>query len=283
MLQLAIQKKGRLSDDSSQLIKSCGISYPKMKSRLTAQAYNFPIELLYLRDDDIPQYVADGVADIGIVGENELLEKGKDIQVIRQLGFSKCRLCIAVPRSFEYNNIQDLNGLSIATSYPKILQDFLDKNNLDCTIREISGSVEIGPSIGLSDAIFDIVSTGSTLLSNGLKEVTTVMKSQAVLIANKNLTTEKQAILDKLVFRIDAVLRAKKNKYILLNVPNDKIKDVINVLPGMKSPSILPLIKEGWSSIHSVINEDDFWDVIDQIRAAGGEGILVAPIEKMII
>lgn len=283
MLRIAVQKKGRLSDDSLQLIKSCGIAYPQMKNRLAATAYNFPIELLYLRDDDIPQYVADGVADIGIVGENELLEKGKTVTVIRKLQFSKCRLCIAVPRDFEYNSLADLNGLSIATSYPKILKNFLAENDLDCKIHEISGSVEIGPSIGLSDAIFDIVSSGSTLLSNGLKEVATVMKSEAVLIANPNLSVEQQAILNKLVFRIDAVLKAKKHKYILLNAPNEKIADIINVLPGMKSPSIIPLVEEGWSSLHSVINEDDFWEVIDQIRAAGGEGILVSPIEKMII
>lgn len=283
MLRIAIQKKGRLSDDSTQLIKSCGISYPKMKSRLTSKAFNFPIEILYLRDDDIPKYVADGVADIGIVGENEVVEKNQPIEVIEELQFSKCRLCIAIPRDVEYNNIEDLNGKSIATSYPNILQKFLDEKQLNCTIQEISGSVEIGPSIGLSDAIFDIVSTGSTLLSNGLKEVETVMKSQALLIANPSLSDEKKVILDRLLFRIQSVLRAKKNKYILLNVPNDRIQNVIDVLPGMKSPSIIPLAKEGWSSLHSVINEDQFWEVIDLIREAGGEGILVAPIEKMIL
>ena len=283
MLRLAIQKKGRLSDDSLQLIKNCGISYPKMKSRLTAEAYNFPIEILYLRDDDIPQYVADGVADIGIVGENEVIEKNQTIEVVEELQFSKCRLCIAIPRDVPYNGLEDLNGKSIATSYPVILKQFLDEKQLNCTIKEISGSVEIGPSIGLSDAIFDIVSSGSTLLSNGLKEVETVMKSQALLIANPSLSDEKRTILDKLNFRIQSVLRAKKNKYILLNVPNDRIPDVIAVLPGMKSPSIIPLLKEGWSSLHSVINEDQFWDVIDLLREAGGEGILVAPIEKMIL
>lgn len=283
MLKIAVQKKGRLSDDSLQLIKSCGISYPKIKSRLTAKAFNFPIEILYLRDDDIPKYVAEGVADIGIVGENELFEKNQDVEIIEPLQFSKCRLSIAIPRNQEFNTLSDLNGKRIATSYPIILKQFLDENDLNCTIQEIGGSVEIGPSIGLSDAIFDIVSTGSTLLSNGLKEVAIVMKSQAVLIANKKLTEEKQIILNKLHFRINSVLTAKKYKYILLNVPNDKIEAVTKALPGMKSPTVMPLQEDGWSSLHSVIKEDEFWEVIDQIRAAGGEGILVSPIEKMIL
>lgn len=283
MIKIAIQKKGRLSDDSLSLLSSCGISYPKMKNRLAAQASNFPIELLYLRDDDIPQYVADGVADIGIVGENELLEKQQKVNVITPLHFSKCRLCIALPRDATYTGLQDLQGKRIATSYPVILQQFLDRENLNCTIKEISGSVEIAPGIGLADAIFDIVSTGSTLLSNGLKEVTTVMRSQAVLIANPALDTDKQALLDKLNFRIQSVLAAKKRKYILLNVPNDKIDAVTAVLPGMRSPTIMPLAEPGWSSLHSVIAEDDFWEVIDQIKAAGGEGILVSPIEKLIL
>lgn len=282
MIKLAVQKKGRLSDSSLQLVKSCSISYPTMKNRLKTTAYNFPMELLYLRDDDIPQYVADGVADIGIVGENELLEKGKDVVIVEKLGFSKCRLSIAVPKDFEYNDLSDLDGISIATSYPNILGDFLKENNLNCQIHEISGSVEIAPSIGLSGAICDLVSSGSTLLSNGLKEVAVVMKSEAVLIANPNLSSDKQAILDKLHFRITSVQRAKKHKYILLNVPNEKIEAVKAVLPGMKSPTIVPLAIDGWSSLHSVVNENDFWDVIDQIKAAGGEGILVAPIEKLI-
>lgn len=283
MIRIAIQKKGRLSDDSLQLLKSCGISYPKMKNRLAAQASNFPIEILYLRDDDIPQYVADGVADIGIVGENELLEKQQQVDTITPLQFSKCRLCIALPRDAAYTGLQDLQGMRIATSYPVILQQFLDREKLNCTIKEISGSVEIAPSIGLADAIFDIVSTGSTLLSNGLKEVATVMRSQAVLIANPALDAEKQAILDRLTFRIQSVLAAKKRKYILLNVPNDKIAEVTAVLPGMRSPTVMPLAEPGWSSLHSVIDEDDFWEVIDQIKAAGGEGILVSPIEKLIL
>ena len=283
MLRLAIQKKGRLSEDSLQLIKACGISYPKLKNRLTATAYNFPIQILYLRDDDIPKYVADGVADIGIVGENEVLEQNQIVSTIEELRFSKCRLCIAIPREMTYNGLKDLNGKNIATSYPTILTDFLEKENLNCNIQEITGSVEIGPSIGLSDAIFDIVSSGSTLLSNGLKEVATVMKSQALLLANPNLSDEQQAIFDKLRVRIQAVLAAKKRKYISLNVPNDKIEAVTNVLPGVRSPSIMPLAKGDWSSLHSVIDEDDFWEVIDQIKAAGGEGILVVPIEKMIL
>jgi len=282
MLRLAIQKKGRLSDSSLGLIRECGISFSKKPASLKEAAYNFPIEFLYLRDDDIPGYVADGTADIGIVGENELFEKGGDLDVILPLGFSKCRLSIGIPNSVEYKGKEDLNGTSIATSYPKILGKFLDDNNLNAEIHEISGSVEIAPSIGLASAVCDIVSTGSTLISNGLKEVEVIFKSQAVLIGNKKLSQDKKAILEDLLFRIDAYQRAKNAKYITLNVPNEAIEKVIDILPGVKSPSIAPLAKEGWSSLSSVVNEDEFWDIIDKIKVAGAEGILVLPIEKII-
>ena len=283
-LKLAIQKKGRLSDDSQGLIKSCGIKYPSMKNVLMTSSTNFPIDMLFMRDDDIPQYVDDGVADIGIVGENEFLEKAMDVKIIKRLGFSKCRLCLALPRAFDYKGLSDFNGKSIATSYPVILEKFLSENNIDAEIHEITGSVEIAPSIGLAEGIFDIVSTGSTLLMNGLKEVHTVMKSEALLIANNELTPKKQAILDKLLFRMESVYQAKSSKYILLNAPNTSIEKIVNLLPGMRSPTILPLHgTEGWSSIHSVVSEDAFWDIIDKLKQAGAEGILVLPIEKMIL
>ncbi|MEO1435947.1 MAG: ATP phosphoribosyltransferase [Bacteroidota bacterium] len=283
MLRVAIQKSGRLSEDSLQLIKNCGISYPKMKARLKTEAYNFPMELLYLRDDDIPQYVADGVADIGIVGENELLEKDKDVDLIEHLGFSKCRLSIAVPRDMDFQSLEQLNGSSIATSYPVILKNFLREKEIKCQIHEISGSVEIAPSIGLAGAICDLVSTGSTLLSNGLKEVATVMRSEAVLVANPNLSEEKKSLMDKLLFRIQTVNRAKQYKYVLLNAPNNRLQDIIDVLPGMKSPTVLPLAVDGWSSVHSVVQENQFWEIIDELRDMGAEGILIVPIEKMIL
>ena len=283
-LKLAVQKKGRLSEESLELINSCGISFASLRNALFASSHNFPLDVLFMRDDDIPQYVGDGVADIGIVGENEYLEKEKDVIIIKRLGFSKCRLSLALPKGHDYKGIEDFNGKSIATSYPVILQNFLDANNIQAEIHEISGSVEIAPGIGLAEGIFDIVSSGSTLLMNGLQEVHVVMKSEALLIANKHLSAEKKEILDKLVFRIDAVQRAKSNKYILLNAPNHSLDHIVSLLPGMKSPTILPLHGSGeWSSVHSVVNEDDFWGVIDKLRAAGAEGILVVPIEKMII
>ncbi|MDD4383617.1 MAG: ATP phosphoribosyltransferase, partial [Bacteroidales bacterium] len=246
-------------------------------------AEGFPLEILLLRDDDIPQYVADGVADIGILGMNEVLEKKKDVDVVRNLGFSKCRLSVAVPKSVEYTGINYLRGKRIATSYPVILKDFLTKNNIQAEIHTISGSVEIAPSIGLADVIFEIVSSGGTLLSNGLNEVDIIMRSEAVLISNPNLNAEKKKLLSKLLFRIEAVQKARRNKYILLNAPENKLDSIIKLIPGMQSPTILPLAEKGWCSLHSVISEDDFWDVIDNLKEAGAEGILVVPIEKMVL
>ena len=283
MLKIAIQKSGRLYEDSIQLLKECGIQLNNGNKQLKAAAFNFPIEVFFLRDDDIPQYVYDGVADIGIVGENVLLEKAKDINLIYRLGFSKCRLSIAVPKAMQYNGASTLNGLKIATTYSVILQDYLTKNNIDCEIHEISGSVEIAPGIGLADAICDLVSSGSTLFTNGLKEVEVILQSEAVLAANKQLSAEKQAILDQLLLRINAVKTAKNNKYILLNAPNDQLKNICSLLPGMKSPTVVPLAEEGWSSVQSVVNENDFWQVIEKLKAFGAEGIIVLPIEKMIV
>ena len=283
MLKIAIQKSGRLYEDSIQLLKECGIQLNNGNKQLKAAAFNFPIEVFFLRDDDIPQYVYDGVADIGIVGENVLLETAKDINLIYRLGFSKCRLSIAVPKAMQYNGASTLNGLKIATTYSVILQDYLTKNNIDCEIHEISGSVEIAPGIGLADAICDLVSSGSTLFTNGLKEVEVILQSEAVLAANKQLSAEKQAILDQLLLRINAVKTAKNNKYILLNAPNDQLKNICSLLPGMKSPTIVPLAEEGWSSVQSVVNENDFWQVIEKLKAFGAEGIIVLPIEKMIV
>lgn len=281
-LKLAIQKKGRLSDSSIELINECGISFPNSIGKLVATCYDFPMEILFLRDDDIPDYVQDGVADIGIVGENVLIESGKNVDEMMKPGFGRCRLSLAVPRSFSYNRIEDISGKSIATSYPKILQSYLDQHKIKADIHIISGSVEIAPGIGLADAICDIVSTGSTLLSNGLKEVEQIFKSEAVLIAQKNLSDEKKAILDQLLFRLHAVKKAKKNRYILLNAPNEKLEEIIQLLPGIKSPTVLPLAESGWSSIHSVITENDFWQIIQQLKNAGAEGILVMPIEHII-
>ena len=283
MLRIAIQKSGRLSEDSLALIRECGISFVNSSLKLKTESTNFPLEILFLRDDDIPGYVADGVADIGIVGENVLVEEGMQDLAVEQLGFSKCRLSLAVPKGDDYNDITDLEGKNIATSYPNLLQAYLDERGVKAHIHTISGSVEIAPSIGLAEAICDIVSSGSTLISNGLKEVERVFKSQAVLIANKDLSEEKRSILEKLLFRIHAVQRAQRAKYILLNAPNDKIKEISALLPGAKSPSILPLAEEGWSSLHSVVNEDDFWEIIEKLKEAGAQGILVVPIEKMII
>ena len=282
-LRIALQKSGRLSDDSLKLIKECGIGFNNGAGKLKAEADNFPAEFLFLRDDDIPGYVADGVADVGIVGENVMAEKNQHVVIAQKLGFSKCRLSIAVPRGQEYACVQDLQNARIATSYPKILSNFLQEHGIQADIHEISGSVEIAPSIGLANAVCDIVSSGSTLMSNGLKEVETIFRSEAVLIAHANLSEAKQQILDSWVFRIKSVQAAKNNKYILLNAPNEKIPDIINVLPGMKSPTIVPLAMSGWSSVHSVINENQFWQIIEDLRAAGAQGILVVPIEKMIL
>ena len=282
-LRIAVQKSGRLSDDSLALIKECGIKVNNGMGKLKAEASNFPMEFLFLRDDDIPGYVQDGIADIGIVGANEAEEKDKQVDWVKKLGFSKCRLSLAIDKAETYNGIQDFEGKSLATSYPKILGDYLKANNINADIHEISGSVEIAPSIGLAYGICDIVSSGSTLMSNGLKEVEVIFKSEAVMLANKNLTPEKKEILDRLIFRIDSVQTAKNNKYILLNAPNNSLESIINILPGMKSPTVLPLATEGWSSVHSVIQEDDFWEIIEELRNAGAQGILVVPIEKMIL
>jgi ATP phosphoribosyltransferase len=282
-LTLAIQKSGRLSEGSIELLKLCGIKVSNGGNHLKALAEGFPLEILLLRDDDIPQYVADGVADIGILGMNEVLEKKKDVKVIRNLGFSKCRLSVAVPKSVEYTGRNFLQGKRIATSYPVILEDFLAENNIQAEIHSISGSVEIAPSIGLADAIFEIVSSGGTLLSNGLNEVEVIMKSEAVIISNPKLSDAKVKLLSKLLFRIEAVLKAKRNKYILLNTPENRLDEIIRLIPGMKSPTILPLAEKGWCSLHSVISEDDFWEVIDNLKEAGAEGILVVPIEKMVV
>lgn len=283
LLRIAIQKSGRLQEGSLELLRESGLSFSNGKDQLKTQARNFPVEVLFLRDDDIPQYIEDKVADVGIVGENVFVEKQKRNQLIRKLDFAKCRLCIAVPKTDDYKSVQWLQGKNIATSYPNIVKSFLRKNNVEAGIHEISGSVEIAPGIGLADAICDIVSTGSTLLSNGLKEVETVMQSEAVIIATPELERAKQEILDKLLFRIEAVKKAKNNKYILLNCPNDAIEGITSVIPGMKSPTIIPLKREGWSSLHSVVDENDFWEKIDQLKAFGAEGILVVPIEKMIM
>ncbi len=282
ILRIAVQKKGRLSDDSLKLIKECGIKVNNGTGKLKADATNFPMEFLFLRDDDIPGYVQDGIADIGIVGANEAEEKNKEVEWVKHLGFSKCRLSLAIDKTQDYNGVQDFEGKSLATSYPKILGDYLKSKGVNAEIHEISGSVEIAPSIGLAYGICDIVSSGSTLMSNGLKEVEQIYKSEAVLLSNKELSDEKRVILEKLLFRIESVQAAKNNKYILLNAPDDKISEIIKILPGMKSPTVLPLAMEGWSSVHTVIQEDDFWQIIEELKAVGAEGILVVPIEKMI-
>ena len=283
MLKIAIQKSGRLYEDSIKLLKECGIELNNGNKQLKAAAFNFPIEVYFLRDDDIPQYVFDGVADIGIVGENVLLEKNKDIEIAYRLGFGRCRLSIAVPKTIQYTSLEDLRGLKIATTYSTILQQYLDDKNIVAEIHEISGSVEIAPSIGLADAICDLVSSGSTLFTNGLKEVEVILQSEAVLSVNKNLTADKRLILEKLLLRINSVKTAKNNKYILLNAPNHQLKNIFSLLPGMKSPTVVPLVEEGWSSIQSVINENDFWDVIEKLKQFEAEGIIVMPIEKMIV
>lgn len=283
VLTIAIQKSGRLHEDSVKLLKDCGIDLKNGVNKLKTEADNFPLEVYFLRDDDIPQYVEDAVADIGIVGENVLFEKNKQVHIVEKLGFGKCRLSIAVGRKESYDGVKYLQGKKIATSYPVLVQNFLNENQVKAEIHEISGSVEIAPGIGLADAIVDLVSSGSTLFMNGLKEVETVLKSEAVLIRNNNLTNQKQQLLDKLLFRIRAVRRARNNKYILLNAPNESLQKIISLLPGMKSPTVLPLAEEGWSSVHSVLNENEFWEIIEKLKEAGAQGILVVPIEKMII
>jgi len=283
MLRIAIQKSGRLSDESIKLIRECGIKVNNGKEKLKSASTNFPLELLFLRDDDIPGYIEDNVADIGIVGLNLVKEKKREVDIILKLGFSKCRLSLAIPKGKKYDGLRFFEGKNIATSYPNIIEEYLSSNGIKADLHEISGSVEIAPGIGLADAICDIVSSGSTLLTNGLKEVETILESEAVLIGHKELENSKKEILDALMFRIHAVQNGRNNKYILLNAPNDKITEIINILPGMKSPTVVPLAMEGWSSLHSVINEDQFWEVIDSLKNAGAEGILVVPIEKMIL
>ena len=282
-LKIAIQKNGRLSENSKKLLEECGIKFSNGISVLKTTAQNFPVEVLFLRDDDIPQYVEQQVADIGILGENVVLEKNKDVSIIEQLGFANCRLSLAIPKEDTYPGLGYFMNKKVATSYPKLLSDFFKKNKITVEIEEISGSVEIAPGIGLADAVCDIVSSGSTLLTNGLHEVETILKSQAVIIGNKNLSREKQEILTRLLFRIRAVKNAKENKYILLNAPESAIPKICGILPGMKSPTILPLVEKGWCSLHSVVKEDEFWEKINQLKEAGAEGILVIPIEKMIL
>jgi len=282
-LKIAIQKSGRLNENSLNLFKESGIYFDNGMGKLKTTAINFPMELFLLRDDDIPQYVEDKVADLGVVGENVFLEKGKDLEIVQRLGFGKCKLSIAILRESYYSGIADLQNKRIATSYPRLLKNFLDSNGVEAEIHEISGSVEIAPGIGLADAICDLVSSGSTLLTNGLKEVEVILKSEAVLVANRNLDNVQRALLDKVLFRLAAVRKAKNTKYILLNAPNTILEAICNLLPGMKSPTILPLADPNWSSIHSVVEEDKFWDVIESLKQVGAQGILVVPIEKMIL
>lgn len=282
-LKIAIQKSGRLNEDSLKILKDCGISVDNGNDQLKATALNFPLEILFLRNSDIPQYLIDGVADIAIVGDNLLVEKGGTIEVVEKLGFSKCKVSIALPKTVNYNSIEDLEGKRIATSYPNTVLNYFKSKNVNVEIHQISGSVEIAPNIGLSDAIVDIVSTGSTLFKNNLKEVKVILKSEAVLAASPNLSEEKKVLLDKLIFRIQSVLKARKSKYILMNLPNNKIQEISSILPVLKSPTVLPLAEAGWSSVHSVINDDQFWEVIDQLKNAGAEGILICPIEKMVL
>jgi len=282
-LKIAIQKSGRLNEDSIQILKDCGISINNGNDQLKAEASNFPLEVLYLRNSDIPQYLIDGVVDLAIVGDNLLAEKGKHIEVIQRLGFSKCKVSVAVPKTFEYNSIQDLAGLRIATSYPNTVNEYFNSFGLTVDIHQISGSVEIAPNIGLADAIVDIVSSGSTLFKNNLREVEVILKSEAVLAVSPKVSPEIQKHIDTLKFRIQSVLRARNSKYILMNVPNDKIDEIGKILPVLRSLTVLPLAQEGWSSVHSVIDKDTFWDVIDRLKEAGAEGILVCPIEKMVL
>jgi ATP phosphoribosyltransferase len=282
-LKIAIQKSGRLSENSHKLLEECGIKFSNGSGVLKARAVNFPVEILFLRDDDIPQYVEQMVADIGILGENMVFEKNKDVDIIEKLGFAHCRLSLAIPREDSYPGPEYFINRKVATSYPRLLSEYFRANNINAEIEEISGSVEIAPGIGLADAVCDIVSSGSTLMTNGLREVTSILKSQAVIIGNKNLSPDKKDILGKLLFRIRAVKGAAENKYILLNAPESAIPEICKILPGMKSPTILPLVEKGWCSLHSVVREDEFWERINQLKSAGAEGILVIPIEKMII
>ncbi|UNY98014.1 ATP phosphoribosyltransferase [Zhouia spongiae] len=282
-LKVAIQKSGRLNEDSLKILKDCGISVDNGRDQLKANARNFPLEVLYLRNGDIPQYLRDGVVDIAILGENTLVEKGNDLEIIEKLGFSKCRVSIAVPKSENYNSIEDLEGKRVATSYPNTVQEYFENKGVNIDLHIINGSVEIAPNIGLADAVCDIVSSGSTLFKNNLREVEIMLRSEAVITKAPDLSEEKQAILDKLQFRIKSVLRARESRYVLLNAPNDKIDEIIQLLPGMKSPTVLPLAEEGWSSIHTVMNKDKFWEIIDELKEVGAEGILVCPIEKMVL
>lgn len=283
MLRIAVQSKGRLFEDTMALLAEADIKLPTSKRTLLTQSSNFPVEVLFLRDDDIPQCVASGVADLGIVGENEFAERNEDAEVVYRLGFSKCRLSLAIHKEIDYPGLEWFNGRKIATSYPGILKRFLKEKGIQADIHVITGSVEIAPGIGLADAIFDIVSSGSTLISNNLKEVEVIMKSEALLIGNKNMTAEKKEVLQELLFRLNAVKAAEDKKYVLMNVPTDKIKDIIEVLPGIKSPTIMPLATEGWSSIHTVLDQKCFWEIIGKLKALGAQGILVLPIEKMIL
>ena len=283
MLRIAVQSKGRLFEDTMALLAEADIKLPTSKRTLLTQSSNFPVEVLFLRDDDIPQCVASGVADLGIVGENEFAERNEDAEVVYRLGFSKCRLSLAMPKDIEYPGVKWFHGKKIATSYPGILSGFLKENGVNAEIHVITGSVEVAPGIGLADAIFDIVSSGSTLVSNRLKEVEVVMKSEALLIGNRNLSEEKQEILRELLFRMDAVKTAEDKKYVLMNAPKEKLDEIVSVLPGMKSPTVMPLAQEGWCSVHTVLDEKCFWEIIGKLKALGAEGILVLPIEKMII
>ncbi len=282
-LKIAIQKSGRLSEKSIELLKECGIKVSNSDRKLKTSASNFPMEVLFLRDDDIPQYVEQGVADIGILGENEVWEKDKNVKVVEKLGFAHCRLSLAIPKDEKYTGLAYFNGKRVATSYPRILGKFFKEKGINVRIEELGGSVEIATGIGLADGIFDIVSTGSTLIMNGLKEAEAIMKSEAVMISNQNLSPRKTELLEQLLFRIKAYKNGQGKTYVLLNAPNEAIPRIVKLLPGMRSPSILPLADEGWSSIHSVINDDDFWEIIDELKNLGAEGILVVPIEKMIL
>ena len=282
-LKIAVQKSGRLNEDSMKLLKDIGISIDNGKDQLKASAQNFPLEVFYLRNGDIPQYLRDGIVDIAIIGENVLYEKGNDIEFVEKLGFSKCRVSVAVPNGYNYKGIQDLEGKQIATSYPNTVTQFLKKNNINAGLHIINGSVEIAPSIGLADAIVDIVSSGSTLFKNNLKEEEVILRSEAVLAVSPKISNENRIILNKIQFRIQSVLKGRDSKYVLLNAPNDKLENIIKILPGMKSPTILPLAEKGWSSVHTVINKHQFWEIIDELKLKGAQGILVCPIEKMVI
>ncbi|AXT19996.1 ATP phosphoribosyltransferase [Flavobacteriaceae bacterium AU392] len=283
MLKIAVQKSGRLHDDSMKILKDIGISIDNGKDQLKASARNFPLEVFYLRNGDIPQYLRDGVVDVAILGENILVEKGEDITIVERLGFSKCKVSLAIPKGEIYEGIKYFEGKRIATSYPNTINKYLKEKNVSANLHIINGSVEIAPNIGLADGIFDIVSSGSTLFKNNLKEVEVVAKSEAVLVASPLISSENQAILDKIQFRFQSVIKGRDSKYVLLNAPNDKLEDIINVLPGMKSPTVLPLANEGWSSVHSVIHKNEFWEIIDELKAKGAQGILVCPIEKMVL